>query len=225
MTIREISGLVIATLLATGCTASEAVGEGGFPPGGGGGRPPVQPPPQQPTSRLLPAALVGVWNGQDSRGIGSWYLAFQADGRYRRSNERRGITITGTATVQGTVIMFSPEGGRPYSSTWAAGGGRLSIDGSVYLRADQGQGASALVGSWIDTSGNYWATLRISADGTFQLADQAGGGVAGKIVVSGRQLTLQAAGRNPVTCGWAIDNGVLRLVRPDGAVSEYVRSG
>jgi hypothetical protein len=194
-------------------------------PGGAGSRPTPEPA-VQPASRGLPAALVGEWSGDDSGGVGSWTLTFAADGRYRMGNERRQVGFEGTAAVAGSSLVLQPASGSPSTVAWAVDGGRLTLDGSVYLRTDDAGGGDgrALVGSWLSTSDLY-RTLTFAPDGTFRLDDPTGSGAVGDFVVDGDRLTLTGPGRPGTRYTWSVADGFLRLRRSDGRITEYTRGG
>lgn len=204
-----------------------------FSPDGGGGVPPVYVPgtatpggdtPSSPAlaSVPFPPELVGTWSGDDAGGQGSWYIQFAPDGRYSMQNQRRGVAISGNAAINGPRMLLQPDGLQPYTVSWSIGNGRLSLDGSVYIRTD-GNRADDLIGSWLSYDDLY-KTLVFASDGTFQLQDQVNGNLSGAFSVNGSQLTLQAPGRSATTYEWSVSDGFLTLTRADGSVSKYLRS-
>lgn len=226
MMFRRFGAVVL--VLVGGCGG----GSDGFSPGGSGGSPVYVPGPAEsgegrpsfpePASVPFPADLVGTWSGDDSRGQGSWFMVFAPDGRYSMQNERRGVTISGTAAINGTQMLLQPDGAQAYTVSWSVGGGKLSLDGGVYVRTD-GDQADALIGSWLGYDDLY-KTLVFATDGTFQLQNQVDGDISGTFGVNGSQLTLQAPGLSATTFEWSVSDGFLTLTRADGSVSQYVRS-
>ena len=96
----------------------------------------------------LPDALVGSWSGDDAQGVGSWTLEFAADGAYREYNLSRDVTFTGQALVSGSRLYLQPNGADSQTVTWRVDGGRLSLDGSVFLRTGSaGRDGTAPAGS------------------------------------------------------------------------------
>lgn len=187
------------------------------------GKVPAAAKPAPPRS-ALPAALVGSWSGDDRARIGSWSLTFSADGRYQMSNERRGMRITGQAAADGAKLLFQPAAAQAYSVTWTVSGGRLSLDGDVYLRTDGGGGTPALVGQWMSLK-NVYRSVTFSADGRYLITDPVNGDVAGTYTVSGDRVIVAANGGNPSTLGWSVRDGFLRLRLVDGSIAEYTRAG
>lgn len=173
-----------------------------------------------------PPALLGQWSGDDRAGVGSWTLEVAADGRYRMTNQRRNAQIDGTVTANGSTLLFRPSGAEPYTVTWSVDGGRLSLDGAVYLRTGGGAEGSAdvLIGDWMSLEDLY-KTLSLDPNGTFRLTDPTNGNYSGRFTVSGDRLTLGAGTSDATTFGWSVADGFLRLRRPDGSISEYTRGG
>jgi hypothetical protein len=84
-----------------------------------------------------PAALVGTWNGDDRDGLGSWTLTVTAAGRYRFVNDHRGAETSGRLDARGPRLLMHPDDAAPqHQVTWSVSGGRLTLNGSVYLRTD-----------------------------------------------------------------------------------------
>jgi hypothetical protein len=231
--------LGVASLLLAGCGAGTSAGNtsysdylAGGPSSGVGsdrGDAPVpgggSAPGGSASVSAFPRVLVATWSGDDASRVGSWYLTFDPAGRYSLRNERRGAQITGRAAVSGGRITFQPTGGAPHASSISVSGGRLTLDGSVYLRVGDAPGGSVdVVGSWLSTDETF-TTLHLSADGRFRMENPVDGDVAGTYTVRGSTLTLLAAGRKATPLRVSVSDGVLRLGRPDGTVSEYVRRG
>jgi hypothetical protein len=86
------------------------------------------------STTALPRELIGSWSGDDGQGVGGWTILFAPDGSFRESNARRGIRVDGEAAVMGRRLILQPDGMESRTLTWAVSGGRLSLDGSVYLR-------------------------------------------------------------------------------------------
>ncbi|MGH3814939.1 MAG: hypothetical protein ACRDUV_21260 [Pseudonocardiaceae bacterium] len=106
-------------------------------------------------------------------------------------NQRRGVAISGRAAIRGRQLLLQPDGAHAYTVSWSVGGGRLSLDGSVYVRTDGNQ-ASALIGSWLSYDDLY-KTLVFATDGMFQLQNQVDGNISGTFGVNGSRLTLEAS--------------------------------
>ncbi|MGH8625884.1 MAG: hypothetical protein ACREYC_11645 [Gammaproteobacteria bacterium] len=226
MMFRRLCAVALGLALVGGCGS----GSGGYSPGGdspGYVPGPAKPGESRPSSPepalvLFPAELVGTWSGDDARGQGSWLMVFAPDGRYSMQNERRGVTISGRADIGGRQMLLQPDGARAYTVNWSVGGGRLSLDGGVYVRTDGNQ-TSALIGSWLSYDDLY-KTLVLATNGTFQLQNQVDGNISGTFGVNGSRLTLEAPGRPATTFEWSVSDGFLTLTRADGSVSQYVRS-
>jgi len=181
------------------------------------------PDAEVPVTRL-PAALVGSWSGDDQDGIGSWTIVFSADGQYRMTNERRDMQIDGSAGADATQLVMTPAGGQPITVTWSVSGGRLSLNGNVYLRTGGGTGTTALAGQWLSLKNTY-STVTFTTDGRYEIDDPVNGGESGTYRVSGSNLTVTASGGSPITYGWSVQDGFLRLRRSDGRIAEYTRAG
>jgi hypothetical protein len=209
-------------------TESGAAGVGAAEAGSAGSQPAAGASTAGRVARdtALPASLVGAWSGDDHERIGSWSLTFAANGRYRMRNERRGSQIDGQAAVQGNQLMFQPANAKPYAVSWSVSGGRLSLNGDVYLRIGAGAagGPPALVGQWMSLK-NLYRTVTFSADGRYLITDPVNGDVAGTYTVSGDNVTVAANGGAPTTFGWSVDDSFLRMRRADGSIAEYTRSG
>lgn len=229
--LRRVGVMTLGLALLGGCGGES----GTFPPGGGsgGGAVPVYvpgtatpgggtPSSLEPASVPFPTELVGTWSGDDARGQGSWSIQFAPDGRYRMQNQRRGVAISGKAAISGPRMLLQADGQQPYTVSWSTGNGRLSLDGSIYVRTDGNQ-ADDLIGSWLSNDDLY-KTLIFVSDGTFQLQNQVNGNLSGTFRINGSQLTLQAPGRSATTYQWSISDGFLTLTRADGSVSKYLRS-
>ena len=209
-----------AAVVLAGCGSS---GEHLLPPGPTTPTVPPGPAPS-PQPAGLPEALVGTWNGDDSDGRGSWFLAITQDGRYRLANETKGVTIDGTVTANDRQVQFAADGGSPYTERWSVSGGRLSLDGDVYVRVGApGPDSTAepsvqdLLGKWTSED-DINRTLVLTRDGRFALGDDARGFTQGTFTADGRRLTLAG-----VSFAWQVDGSELRLTRPDGRVSTYTR--
>ncbi len=227
MMFRRLGSVALGLALVGGCGG----GSGGFLPGGGGAPVSVpgpavpgggSPSSPEPASVPFPAELVGTWSGDDARGQGSWLITFVPDGRYSMQNQRRKVTLAGRAAIRGRKILLQPDGAQAYPVSWSVGAGRLSLDGSVYVRTDGNQ-AEALIGSWL-AYGDLYKTLVFATNGTFQLQNQVGRNISGIFGVNGSRFTLQAPGLATTMFEWSISDGFLRLTRADGSVSQYIRS-
>jgi hypothetical protein len=178
---------------------------------------PVSPP------TLFPLLLVGDWSGDDTQGIGSWDLRFDARGRYVLQNDRRGQTITGAAAVQGSRMVFQPDDAAAYSESVQLSGGQLVLDGSVYFRTDSAAGgAAAVAGSWISLE-DYNQTLTLTDDGQFQLSNPSQGRASGTYTVSGSTLVLDTR-TGIVRVPFSISAATLTVSWPNGSQAQYVRS-
>jgi hypothetical protein len=184
---------------------------------------PAQAPAPAAAPAPLPAALVGNWSGDDRDGLGSWTLTITSAGRYRMTNDHRGVDVSGRVAARGRQLVMQPAGAAAYAVAWSVNGGRLTLNGSVYLRTD-GASAGALVGDWISLQNTY-RTVTFTPDGRFRIADPTTGDSTGRYRVSSTQLTIIEAGAAPVAYGWSVDGAFLRLRRADGRVAEYTRSG
>lgn len=182
------------------------------------------------TAASLPHELVGSWSGDDAQGVGSWTLEFSSDGHFAQYNIRRGVTRVGQAATAGSRLYLQPQDGDSQTVTWEVDGGRLSLDGDVYLRTGSGasdgtaqvgtsQDATALVGSWIGET-NTWQTLTFNEDGTWSFEDPSSGTSSGRYTVSGDQLNT---GRSSYT--WSVDGAQLQLGLPNGQTATYSRIG
>lgn len=172
------------------------------------------------TMASLPAELVGSWSGDDPQGVGSWTFEFASDGRYAEYNVARGFAVVGQALVSGSRLYLQPNDADSQTVKWAVAGGRLSLDGNVYLRTGPaGQDATALVGSWIGET-NTWQTLTFAGDGTWKFDDGPNGTSTGRYSVSGDRLDT---GRSTYT--WSVDGALLQLALPGGQTATYSRIG
>lgn len=168
------------------------------------------------SSASLPEELVGSWSADDPQGVGSWTIAFAADGRYDHSNPQRGVTVGGQAAVAGRKLYLQPENADSQTFVWQVVGGRLRLDDHVYLRT---AGAAApLVGTWTG-AGTVLQTLTFNADGTYDVADTSGSVSHSTYSVVGDRLS---AGRSTYT--WAVDGARLQLRLPDGRLLTYSRT-
>jgi hypothetical protein len=170
----------------------------------------------------VPAALLGSWSGDDASDRGSWAFTVSADGGYRMANQRRGITINGALSASGARLNLRPQGAAAYSVPYSISGGRLTLNGSVYLRTTASSRA-AVVGTWLNLDNTY-KTLTLTSDGHFRIVDEINGNVSGTYAVTGSQLTMRAQGWPDTAFGLQLNDGMLRLLRADGTTSEYVRS-
>lgn len=227
------AAVLVALALAAGCgTGAVPVGTGGVGAapapvdaavrttvGGSTGTDTGSRSTAAPATRL-PADLVGSWSGDDPQGVGSWTFEFAADGHYAEYNTGRGVTFVGEAAVAGSRLYLQPQDADSLTVKWQVSGGRLSLDGTVYLRARSAQqDGSALVGSWIGET-NTWQTVRFSDDGTWEFDDGPQGVSSGRYSVSGDRL---ATGRSTYT--WSVDGTQLRLDLPGGQTATYSRIG
>jgi hypothetical protein len=173
------------------------------------------------TAASLPDELVGSWSGDDPQGVGSWTFEFASDGRYAEYNLARDITFTGQALVSGSRLYLQPNNADSQTVTWQVDGGRLSLDGNVYLRTGSAsrQDETALVGSWIGET-NTWQTLTFNSDGTWEFDDGPNGTSSGRYSVSGDQLST---GRSTYT--WSVSGAELQLGLPNGQTASYARIG
>ena len=120
--------------------------------------------------------------------------------------------------------MFQPATGQAYTVSWSVSGGRLSLNGDVYLRTGGGTGTSALAGRWTSLK-NLYRTVTFTTDGRYAIEDPVNGGETGTYSVAGSRLTVTARGGNAKTYGWSVEDGFLRLRRSDGSVAEFTRAG
>lgn len=214
----------LALALALGVSlvmAARGLSSGDAPPGGA----PAPVEAREPaagagagalSSARLPDELVGSWSADDPQGVGSWTIAFAADGRYDQSNPRRRVSVGGQAAVAGRRLYLQPENADSQTFVWQVAGGRLLLDDHVYLRT--AGDAGALVGSW-SSAGAVLAMLTFNADGTYDVADTSGSVSHSTYSVAGDQLS---AGRSTYT--WAVAGTQLQLRLPDGRVLTYART-
>jgi hypothetical protein len=214
-----LSALVLAALVLAGCGGGGSGPDGAAPapvntgarvqaqvPAGGGVR----------SAASLPDELVGSWSADDPQGIGSWTIAFAADGRYDQSNPLRGISVGGQAAVAGRKLYLQPEDADSQTYVWQITGERLRLDDHVYRRT--AGVADALVGSWAGASGGL-QTLTFNSDGTYDVADTSGSVSHSTYSVVGDRLS---AGRSTYT--WSVAGTQLQLRLPDGRVLTYART-
>ena len=90
----------------------------------------------------LPDELVGSWSADDPQGVGSWTIAFAADGRYAQSNPLRGVTVGGQAAVAGRKLYLQPEDADSQTFVWQVTGDGLRLDDHVYRRTARAAGAA-----------------------------------------------------------------------------------
>ncbi|MDT7581645.1 MAG: hypothetical protein QOK35_2909 [Pseudonocardiales bacterium] len=165
----------------------------------------------------LPGELVGSWSADDPQGVGSWTIAFAADGRYEQSNPRRAITVGGQAAVAGRKLYLQPEDADSQTFVWQVTGERLRLDDHVYRRT--AGDAGPLLGSWAGATATG-QTLTFNPDWTYDVADASGGVSHSTYSVAGDRLS---AGRSTYT--WTVDAGQrLQLRLPDGRVLSYSRT-
>ena len=158
----------------------------------------------------LPDELVGSWAADDPQGVGSWTIAFAADGRYDQSNPLRGVAVGGQAAVAGRKLYLQPH------FVWQVTGDRLRLDDHVYRRT--AGDAGPLVGAWSGAS-TAVQTLTFNADGTYDVADASGSVSHSTYSVVGDRLN---AGSSTYT--WAVNGAQLQLRLPDGRVLTYARA-
>ena len=212
--------VVLMALVVTGCGGSpdgtspapvvDSVAMAGHQAGaavdGDGGR----------SAASLPDELVGSWAADDPQGVGSWTIAFAADGRYDQSNPTRGVTARGQAAVAGRKLYLQPQDADSQTFVWQVTGDRLRLDDHVYRRT-AGE-AGPLVGSWRGATAVV-QTLTFNADGTYDVADATGTVSHSTYSVAGDRLN---AGRSTYT--WAVTGAQLQLRLPDGRVLTYARA-
>jgi hypothetical protein len=234
-TLAHAAAALVAVALAAGCAdGSFTVGTAGDTAGDAAAAPAVpaelagtaqaadagRPSPGATTAASLPDDLVGSWSGDDPQGVGSWTFEFAPDGRYAEYNEVRGFAVVGQALVSGSRLYLQPNDADSQTVKWAVDGGRLSLDGNVYLRTGSvGQDGTALVGSWIGET-DTWQTLTFSGDGTWTFDDGPNGTSTGRYSVSGDRLDT---GRSTYT--WSVDGARLQLGLPNGRTATYARIG
>jgi hypothetical protein len=128
----RVDAVLLALLLVPGCAAG-AAGTARTPD-------PVSARPATSAVRsaagagrstALPTELVGSWSGTDPQGVGSWTIAFDADGSYREANPRRGVSVEGRAAVVGRRLFLQPLDADSRTVTWEVSGGRLRLDGAA----------------------------------------------------------------------------------------------
>jgi hypothetical protein len=90
----------------------------------------------------LAAGHVGSWSADDPQGVGSWTIAFAADGRYAQSNPLRGVTVGGQAAVAGRKLYLQPEDADSQTFVWQVTGEGLRLDDHVYRRTAGAAGAA-----------------------------------------------------------------------------------
>jgi hypothetical protein len=212
-----LAGLALA-LVVTGCSErGDARGSAAPAPVNTGARVQAQEPAGGVRSAAsLPDELVGSWSADDPQGVGSWTIAFAADGRYDQSNPLRGISVGGQAAVAGRKLYLQPEDADSQTYVWQITGERLRLDDHVYRRT--AGVADALVGSWAGASGAL-QTLTFNSDGTYDVADTSGSVSHSTYSVVGDRLS---AGRSTYT--WSVAGAQLQLRLPDGRVLTYSRA-
>ena len=213
-----LSALVLAALVLAGCGGGGSGPDSAAPaPVDTGARLQAQEPPGGVHSAAsLPDELVGSWSADDPQGVGSWTIAFSADGRYDQSNPLRGISVGGQAAVAGRKLYLQPEDADSQTYVWQITGERLRLDDHVYRRT--AGVADALVGSWADAGGAL-QTLTFNSDGTYDVADATGSVSHSTYSVVGDRLS---AGRSTYT--WSVAGAQLQLRLPDGRVLTYSRT-
>jgi hypothetical protein len=212
-----LAGLALA-LVVTGCSErGDARGSAAPAPVNTGARVQAQEPAGGVRSAAsLPDELVGSWSADDPQGVGSWTIAFAADGRYDQSNPLRGISVGGQAAVAGRKLYLQPEDADSQTYVWQITGERLRLDDHVYRRT--AGIADALVGSWAGAGGAL-QTLTFNPDGTYDVADASGSVSHSTYSVVGDRLS---AGRSTYT--WSVAGAQLQLGLPDGRVLTYSRT-
>jgi hypothetical protein len=213
-----LPALVLAALVLAGCGGGGSGPDSAAPvPVNTGARVQAQEPAGGVRSAAsLPDELVGSWSADDPQGVGSWTIAFAADGHYDHSNPQRGVTVGGQAAVAGRKLYLQPESADSQTFVWQVTGGRLLLDDHVYLRT--AGSAGALVGTWTG-AGAVLQTLTFNADGTYDVADTSGSVSHSTYSVVGDRLS---AGRSTYT--WAVDGARLQLRLPDGRLLIYART-
>jgi len=215
----------LALLLALGVSlvlGAQGLSSGDVPPAGAAAPVDAGAQAREPaavaglSSARLPDELVGSWSADDPQGVGSWTIAFAADGRYSQSNPQRGVTVGGQAAVAGRKLYLQPENADSQTFAWQVAGGRLLLDDHVYLRT--AGDAGALVGSW-SSAGAVLQRLTFNADGTYDVADTSGSVSHSTYSVAGDRLSV-----GPSTYTWAVAGTQLQLRLPDGRVLTYART-
>ena len=125
--------LLVPLLLTAGC-AARAAGTTPGPDPAAAVTGTVRSAAAATRSTALPAELVGRWTGDDPRNVGSWTLELGADGSYRESNDRRGVSIEGRAAVAGRRLYLQPFDADSRTITWQVTGSTLILDGVGYRR-------------------------------------------------------------------------------------------
>ena len=94
------------------------------------------------SAAACPTELVGSWSADDPQGVGSWTIAFAADGRYDQSNPRRGSPSAARPRWRGAKLYLQPQDADSQTFVWQVSGGppapgrpRLPADGRRRGRA------------------------------------------------------------------------------------------
>lgn len=213
------AAVALSALVLSGCGGTDGAPDGAAPapvdsvPAGS----PVPAGVMARSAAALPDELVGSWSADDPQGVGSWTMAFAADGRYEQSNPQRGVTVGGQAAVAGRKLYLQPEDADSQTFVWQVTDERLRLDDHVYRRT--AGAAGPLLGSWAPATGTV-QTLTFNPDGTYDVADASGGVSHSTYSVAGDRLS---AGRSTYT--WTVDAGQrLQLRLPDGRVLNYSRA-
>jgi hypothetical protein len=149
---RRRAAVVLSVLVLAGCGTGAALGgatNGGVPAHVNGTVRAAQEPADAATAAggarsaaSLPDELVGSWSADDPQGVGSWTIAFAADGRYDQSNPLRGVTVGGQAAVAGRKLYLQPEDADSQTFVWQVTGDGLRLDDHVYRRTADASGAA-----------------------------------------------------------------------------------
>jgi hypothetical protein len=210
------AAIALSALVLAGCGAGGSGPDNAAPVNSGARLQAQEPASGGRSAASLPEELVGSWSADDPQGVGSWTIAFSADGRYDQSNPLRGISVGGQAAVAGRKLYLQPENADSQTYVWQITGERLRLDDHVYRRTVGV--ADALVGSWAGASGGV-ATLTFNSDGTYDVADATGSVSHSTYSVAGDRLS---AGRSTYT--WSVAGAQLQLRLPDGRVLTYSRT-
>jgi hypothetical protein len=162
-------------------------------------------------SEGFPAELVGIWSHE------SGIIEFGPTGAFRMGR------FTGTAFVRGSTMVLQVDGQDPMTLGWSLRAGVLELGNMVYLRDDRGPGTPTIVGYWIKTDG--FASLRFTADGSFELVDEANTTTTGIYELHGNQLVLASGTRPPAAYLVTLADG-LTVADVNGVpLAHYTRAG
>ena len=105
-------------------------------------RTPLRPSAAPAREPACPTSSSAARSADDPQGVGSWTIAFAADGRYAQSNPLRGVTVGGQAAVAGRKLYLQPEDADSQTFVWQVTGEGLRLDDHAYRRTAGARGAA-----------------------------------------------------------------------------------